>query len=108
VEATPKEILLYETEDGRVPFSEWMDSLEGRPIYGTIMVRLDRVELGNFGNYHGVGEGVFELVIDVGPGYRIYFGLDGKSIVVLLAGGTKGSQQADIRTAKEHWRNYNA
>jgi putative addiction module killer protein len=73
VEATPKEILLYETPDGRVPFSDWMDSLEGQPIYGAIMVRIDRVELGNFGNHHGVGEGVFELVIDVGPCYRILF-----------------------------------
>jgi putative addiction module killer protein len=72
------------------------------------MVRLGRVELGNFGEHRGVGEGVFELVIDVGPGYRVYFGKDGKQLVILLIGGTKGSQAADIETAKKYWRDYNA
>lgn len=72
------------------------------------MARLERVELGNFGEHHGVGEGVSELVIDVGPGFRVYYGQDGKDIVILLAGGTKRTQQSDIETAKEFWRNYNA
>jgi putative addiction module killer protein len=108
LEATPRELLLYETEDGRVPFSEWMDSLEGQPIYGTIMARLERVELGNLGDHHSAGGGVSELVIDVGPGYRIYFGQDGKSLIILLIGGRKGSQRSDIEAAQGYWRNYNA
>lgn len=108
MEATPRELLIYETEDGRVPFSEWMDGLEGNPIYATVMARLGRVEQGNFGEHRSVGEGVSEFVFDVGPGYRIYFGQDGKFLVILLLGGAKGSQRSDIKRAQEYWRNYNA
>jgi putative addiction module killer protein len=108
VEAAPKEIRLYETEYGRVPFAEWMDSIEGQPVYGAVMARLDRLEQGNFGNHHSVGEGVSELVLDIGPGYRVYFGRDGESLVILLVGGSKKSQQSDIETAKRYWRKYNA
>lgn len=72
------------------------------------MTRLDRVERGNFGSHHSVGDGVTELVIDFGPGYRIYFGQDGKDLVILLIGGDKSSQRTDIKTAKEYWRSYNA
>ena len=68
MEATPREILLFETEDGKAPFSDWMESLEGKPAHGLIMARLERVELGNLGDHHGVSEGVFELAIDFGPG----------------------------------------
>jgi putative addiction module killer protein len=108
LEATPREILLYETEDSRVPFSEWMDGLEGQPIYASIMARLGRVEQGNLGDHRSVGEGVSEFRFDVGPGYRVYFGQDGDFLVVLLVGGTKGTQRSDIRKAQEYWRNYNA
>jgi len=72
------------------------------------MSRLDRVEGGNLGVHRSVGDGVTELVIDFGPGYRIYFGQDGMELIVLLAGGEKKSQQADIERAKRYWRNYNA
>lgn len=108
MQATPKEIRLFETDDGRVPFAEWMDELEGQAIYGVIMTRLGRVEQGNLGVHRGVGEGVSELVIDFGPGYRVYFGRDGDFLVVLLVGGTKSSQTADIEIAKSYWRHYNA
>lgn len=99
---------MYETANGRVPFSEWMDSIEGQQVYEIVMTRLERVELGNFGDHHGVGEGVSELIIDFGPGYRVYYGLQGFDLVILLVGGDKSSQQADIETAKAYWRNYNA
>jgi putative addiction module killer protein len=108
VEAKPQEILFYECEDGRVPCREWLDSLEGRAIEDIVMTRLDRVERGNFGDHHSVGEGVMELVIDFGPGYRVYYGQDGKNLVILLIGGDKSSQRTDIKTAKGYWRNYNA
>jgi len=84
-----------------------LDGLEGMAIYGTIFTRLDRVEDGNFGPCRSVGEGVFELKIDVGPGWRVYFGQDG-DLVVLLIGGMKRTQRKDIATAKRYWRNYNA
>ena len=108
MQANSRDLLFYETEDGRVPCREWLDSLEGMPIYDFVMTRLDRVERGNFGHHHSVGEGVTELVIDFGPGYRIYFGQDGMDLVILLIGGDKSSQKADIKTAKDYWENYNA
>jgi putative addiction module killer protein len=107
VDARPKEIRIYEDEEGRAPFSEWMDRQEA-PLYGRVMARLERVELGNLGDHRGVGDGVFELRIDFGPGYRVYFGVDGSELVVLLIGGTKKTQRRDIETAKQYWRNYNA
>ena len=107
MDTRPKEIRIYEDEEGRAPFSEWMDRQEA-PLYSRVMARLERVELGNLGDHRGVGDGVFELKIDFGPGYRVYFGLDGSELVVLLIGGTKKTQRRDIETAKQYWRNYNA
>jgi putative addiction module killer protein len=108
VEAKPQEILICETDDNRVPFSEWIVGLAGQEIEGIIYNRLDRIEKGNFGNCHSVGGGVSELVIDYGPGYRLYFGRLGDDQVVLLIGGTKNGQDKDIAKAKELWRNFNA
>lgn len=108
METTPREILLFETEEGRVPFGEWMDSLEGTDIFGTILNRLERIEEGNLGVHKSVGEGVSELIVNVGPGYRVYFGQHGRELVILLIGGTKRTQSKDIETAKRYWRTYNA
>jgi putative addiction module killer protein len=102
-----REIRIYETKDGRIPFGEWMDELEGSKIYAIILNRLDRVENGNFGDCHPVGEGLSELRIDFGPGYRIYFGQDG-DLIVLLGGGTKKTQADDIKRAKRRWKEYHA
>jgi putative addiction module killer protein len=108
VEVTPREILIFETSDGRVPFRDWMNRIKDQPIYERIMSRLERVEEGNFGEHRSVGEGVSELVINFGPGYRVYYGLDGINIVILLTGGSKATQRKDIESAKEYWRQYNA
>ena len=67
---------------------------------------LIRLELGNTSNMKGVGRGVFELKIDFGPGYRIYFGKDGNEIVILLGGGAKKRQGRDIRAAQACWQSY--
>jgi len=67
---------------------------------------LGRFEYGNFSSTKGVGEGVFELRLDFGPGYRVYFGKDGETIVILLGGGTKKRQQADIQAARTLWHEY--
>lgn len=108
MEVTPREILIFETSDGRVPFRDWMNRIKDQPIYERIMSRLERVEEGNFGEHRSVGEGVSELVINFGPGYRVYYGLDGINIVILLTGGSKATQRKDIESAKEYWRQYNA
>ena len=67
---------------------------------------LRRLELGNFSNVKGVGAGVFEYRIDFGPGYRVYFGKDGNTLVILLAGGTKKRQNRDIADAHQRWADY--
>ena len=102
----PRELVEYETENGRCPFSEWLDGLKDIAARAIIRKRLNRIRIGNFGHTRSVGEGVFELKIDFGPGYRVYYGLDGDTLVVLLCGGDKGSQERDIRKANEYWQDY--
>jgi putative addiction module killer protein len=109
VRVVEREFRFYETAIGQVPAREWLDNIEARDkvLYGVISNRLDRVSGGIFGDCEPVGEGVSELKIDVGPGYRIYFGIDGDFIILLL-GGTKRTQDKDIKNAKEFWGDYNA
>jgi putative addiction module killer protein len=106
VEAAPKELRIYVTAEGREPFSEWLNSLRHQKARAKIRVRLDRVRLGNFGDSHPVGNGVQELRIDYGPGYRVYFGQEGMTIVLLLCGGDKHSQPKDIEAAHRYWSEY--
>lgn len=96
MEATPQN-LEYTDE-----YEAWEDSLDAR-LRGIVRVRLRRVEKGLFGKSHSVGEGVSELVIDEGPGYRVYYGRSGNR-VILLTGGAKKTQARDINVAKSLWR----
>ena len=73
-----------------------------------VRTRINRLRLGNFGDHQPVGDGVCELRIDYGPGYRVYYGRDGAEIVILLIGGDKRTQDRDIETAKEYWADYQA
>jgi putative addiction module killer protein len=84
-----------------------MEPLKRQKIHGIVLARLRRVEQSNFGDCDSVGGGVYELRIHYGAGYRVYFGLDG-NLVVLLNGGSKSTQDRDIRTAKGYWEDYNA
>ncbi|HFE67021.1 MAG TPA: type II toxin-antitoxin system RelE/ParE family toxin, partial [Chloroflexi bacterium] len=84
---TPIELLEYMTEDKRNPFREWLEGLRDRQARARIRVRLNRIRLGNFGDCKSVGAGVNELRIPHGPGYRVYFGRKGKTVVILLYGG---------------------
>lgn len=106
MEVQPREIQNYLTEDGTSPFEEWLDSLGDSRAKSKIDNRIRRVRLGNLGDYKAVGEGVCELRIDYGPGYRIYFGQVRSTIVLLLCGGDKSTQERDIRKAIEYWRDY--
>ncbi|MBW4623597.1 MAG: type II toxin-antitoxin system RelE/ParE family toxin [Cyanosarcina radialis HA8281-LM2] len=106
MEIQPKEIRRYVTADGRIPFDEWYCSLRDRKTQYKIDARLERVSIGNLGDYRSVGEGVCELRIKYGPGYRIYFGQIGTTIVLLLCGGDKSTQEQDINKAKEYWADY--
>ncbi len=82
-------------------FTKWFDSLKDRKGRARIQARIDRVEMGHFGDAEPVGEGVSELRIFYGPGYRVYFVQSNAAVVILLSGGDKDSQQADIAKAKE-------
>ena len=93
--------------DGRVPFQLWLAALD-RPAQAKIDIALYRLAQGNRSQVKGVGGGVAELKVDFGPGYRIYFGQDGETLVILLAGGTKKRQSEDIMTAKARWADYKA
>ena len=101
-----QQLVIYETSTGRCPFSEWIEGLNDRKARAIIRARLNRVHLGNFGDCKGIGDGVFELRIPFGPGYRVYFGRDGDRLVILLCGGDRGSQARDIRYAKRLWEDY--
>jgi len=82
-------------------FSKWFDSLKDRKARARIQVRIDRLELGHFGDTAPVGSGVSELRISYGPGYRVYYIQKGNVLVVLLSGGDKNTQPADIAKAKD-------
>ncbi len=101
-----REIKKLELQNGRVPFDEWFDSLRDQRMQAVVDARLACVRAGNFGDCKSVGGGVFELRIAFGPGLRVYYGLHGRKIVVLLGGGDKGSQSRDIRRARELWHQF--
>ena len=99
------EIRQYIDRSGRNPFERWFEKLDD-VTQARIMVSLDRLERGNVSTAKSVSKGVKELRLDFGPGYRVYFGRDGERIVILLSGGTKKHQQADIETARALWQEY--
>jgi putative addiction module killer protein len=103
MESQPRELRIYETECGEAPFVTWFNALRDYKAKAKIRQRLDRAELGNLGDYRSVGEGVFELRVDFGPGYRVYFAPLGTVIVLLLCGGDKSTQDWDIIKAKQFW-----
>ena len=97
------EILRYRREDGRDPFTEWLDAVRDKMAQARIRIRLRQVQAGNFGDIEPVGDGVSELRIHIGAGYRVYCGRHGKAVVILLCGGDKGRQAADIKRARVLW-----
>jgi putative addiction module killer protein len=85
-------------------FDEWLNGLKDLNGKARIVVRIARAQQGNFGDCEPVGEGVSEMRIDVGPGYRVYFAQEGRVVYLLLCGGDKSTQKADIRHAKALWK----
>lgn len=106
MEAQPRQVVLYLNEDEDSPFENWLNSLRDRKARARIKKRLDRIEMGNLGDFKPVGEGVLELRVDYGPGYRVYFAQAGATIVLLLCGGDKRSQSQDILNAKAYWKDF--
>ena len=100
------EIRRYRTATGDEPFTRWLVDLADRQAKARILVRLERLEVGNFGDSRFLRDGVNELRIDSGPGYRVYFGCDGNTVIVLLCGGDKRKQDTDIEKAVALWQEY--
>lgn len=97
---------IYQDEQGNEPFTNWLESIKDRVTQARIRQRLRRIELGNLGDHRSVGDGVFELRLHFGPGYRVYYGQVGDEIILLLAGGAKSTQPRDIQRAKQYWYDY--
>ena len=98
----------YQTATGERPFVDWLAGLADMQARARVEARLARVATGNLGDIESVGEGVMELKIDWGPGYRVYFSRLGQVIVLLLCGGDKRTQQKDIDVAKAYFKDYKA
>ena len=93
----------YVTVKGKNPFRKWLSTLRDVRARAKIRIRLNRIRLGNFGDAKSVGDGVSELRIPYGPGYRVYFALTSDTDVLLLCGGDKSTQKRDVRKAKNYW-----
>ncbi|MEK7857544.1 MAG: type II toxin-antitoxin system RelE/ParE family toxin [Elusimicrobiota bacterium] len=98
--------LVYRTVVGRSPYVEYLDGLRDRVGVAKIRTRANRAKLGNLGDHKSVGHGVIELRIDHGPGYRLYVGLHGQELIVLLCAGDKASQFKDILKAIAYWEDF--
>jgi len=95
----------YLDATGRSPIARWFDDLDAVAA-AKVTTALARLAGGNVSNTKSLGGGIHEIKIDFGPGYRVYFGYDGPTLVLLLAGGTKKRQSKDIETAAARWRDY--
>ena len=104
--AHPRRIQIYRAPNDQAPFIEWLKSLQDVRTRKRIQNRVARIESGNLGDHKPVGDGVFELRLHFGPGYRIYFGGVDNTIILLLCGGDKSSQSGDIDRAKAYWQEY--
>lgn len=100
------EIRHYVTESGRDLYQDWLDGLKDTRARVAVQRRVDRLAAGNYGDHEFCREGVWELRVDVGAGYRVYYAQAGRKIVLLLCGGDKRSQQADITRAVKCWNDY--
>jgi len=99
------EIREYLDARGNSPYTKWFDSLSVAAAV-KVTTAVYRMAQGNFSNAKGISAGLYEYRIHFGPGYRIYFGKDGNQLVILLVGGSKTRQSADIAAAKEHWQDF--
>jgi putative addiction module killer protein len=100
------ELQHYLTAKGEDPYSAWLMALNDRHARARVAVRIGRMTSGNFGDVKPVGEGVWEARIDWGPGYRVYYAQAGKRLILLLCGGDKRKQQADIEASQQFWADW--
>lgn len=96
----------FKRANGRIPFDEWINSLRDTGVKARLLKRLNKVQLGNLGDWSSVGNGVFELREHFNKGFRIYYGMEEHRMILLLCGGDKSTQGRDIRKAKQYWREF--
>ena len=96
----------YIDEKGNSPYADWLSKIRDAKTKAKIMIRVDRMELGLFGDVKPIGDGLSELRIHYAAGYRVYYGKEGEQIYLLLCGGDKSSQQKDIKLAKRYWQEH--
>jgi putative addiction module killer protein len=96
----------YVTDTGVDVVQDWLSGLRDKQVRWTILRRLDRIKDNNLGRVRPLRKGVWELKIDIGPGFRVYYALVGQTIILLLCGGDKSSQDADIHRAVGYWEDY--
>lgn len=100
------EVKIYQNSSGDEPFITWLESLRDIATRLRISKRLRRIEENNLGDVEAVGDGIYELRMHFGPGYRIYFAYVGQEVILLLGGGDKSSQTKDIQKAKQFRKDY--
>jgi putative addiction module killer protein len=100
----PYEIGHYLAPDGSDPFQDWLDDLRDARAYVAVLRRVDRMAKENFGDHRFCRDGVWEMRVDAGAGYRVYYAQRDKPMIILLCGGDKRKQQADIDRAVDRWR----
>jgi putative addiction module killer protein len=105
MEASQREVEYYRSSDGKEPYGEWFAGIKDQKTQQKLDARLARMRGGNFGDSEPIGGGASENKIDHGPGYRIYYGIDGKKVII-LKGGDKSTQASDIELARKHWTEY--
>jgi putative addiction module killer protein len=103
-QATSEQHKPMNTINSTAEFKEWVDSLPDLKARAAVLIRIKRAELGNFGDVKPLDEGVSEMRLDVGPGYRVYFAREGRVVYLLLCGGDKSTQKADIKRAVRMWK----
>ncbi|WP_314103577.1 type II toxin-antitoxin system RelE/ParE family toxin [uncultured Stenotrophomonas sp.] len=91
----------------RDPYMEWLRRMRNAQARIAVIRRIARIEHGNFGDQRFCRDGVWELRVDVGQGYRVYYGMSGQSVVLLLCGGDKRTQDTDIKRAVQYWQDWN-
>ena len=101
-----KQLKIYTAINGKQPFIEWLESLKDKTVRYRIKERLDRVALGNFGDHKFIDDGIYELRLNFGSGYRIYYGNEKDTIILLLCGGDKSSQKKNIKQAIAYLKDY--
>ena len=102
----PKQVRIYADVNGNEPFTAWLKGVKDKQGRKRILARLRRIESGNFGDFKFLGDGVYELRLFFGPGYRVYFGQANDILIILLCGGDKSGQAQDISEAKAYWKEY--